>query len=165
VSRINSGEIELALEDIDITDVVRDVVSSMERELTAAQSELHVRVEERVIGRWDRLRLEQIITNLVSNAIRYGLGNPIEISVEGRGSSAILSVRDRGLGIPREEQEIIFQRLERGASVRQTGGFGIGLWVVRKLCAALGGNVEVVSTPGEGSTFTVTLPRDHRRST
>jgi signal transduction histidine kinase len=136
----------------------------MERETAASQSLLTVHARERVMGRWDRLRLEQICSNLLSNAVRYGLGNPIDITVTTQGATAVLEIRDRGLGIPADELEIIFERFERGSRSRQTGGFGVGLWVVKKLCRALGGDVEVQSKPGQGSTFTITLPRDERRT-
>jgi signal transduction histidine kinase len=162
VSRINSGRIDLQYEEIDFVEVVHGVVADMERETAASQSSLTVHAPERVIGRWDRLRLEQICSNLLSNAVRYGLGNPIDIDVTTHGETAVLAVRDRGLGIPEDELEIIFERFERGTRSRQCGGFGVGLWVVKKLCRALGGNVEVQSKPGQGSTFTVTLPRDGR---
>lgn len=79
-----------------------------------------------------------------------------------QGSTAVLEIRDRGLGIPEDELEIIFERFERGTRSRQTGGFGVGLWVVKKLCRALGGDVQVQSKPDQGSTFTITLPREER---
>jgi signal transduction histidine kinase len=162
VSRINSGRIDLQFEEVDLVEVVHGVAADMEREIAASQSPLTVHAAERVIGRWDRLRLEQICSNLLSNAVRYGLGNPIDIAVTTQGSTAVLEIRDRGLGIPKDELDIIFERFERGTRSRQSGGFGVGLWVVKKLCRALGGNIEVQSKPDQGSTFTVTLPRDER---
>ena len=164
VSSINSGRIALQFEQVDLVEVVRGVAADMERETAASQSLLTVHARERVMGRWDRLRLEQICSNLLSNAVRYGLGNPIDITVTTQGATAVLEIRDRGLGIPADELEIIFERFERGSRSRQTGGFGVGLWVVKKLCRALGGDVEVQSKPGQGSTFTITLPRDERRT-
>jgi circadian clock protein KaiC len=145
ISRISSGRIDLHLEEIDLVEVVKSIAADMEREIAASQSALTVRGDEKVIGRWDRLRLEQIFSNLLSNAFRYGLGNPIDVCVTTRGPAAVLEVRDRGLGIADEELEIIFERFERGSGVRNNGGFGVGLWVVKRLCRALGGSVEVQS--------------------
>lgn len=164
VSRINSGRIDLNYEEIDLADVVRSTAADMEREVAASQSTLTIHADGPVVGWWDRLRIEQIVSNLLSNAVRYGLGNPIDIWVTDRGSTASLEVRDQGLGIAEQEQAVIFERFERGAGARTSGGFGVGLWVVKRLCAALGGSVEVQSRLGQGSTFTVTLPRDARES-
>jgi signal transduction histidine kinase len=164
VSRINSGRIDLNYEEIDLADIVRSTAADMEREVAASQSTLTVHADSPVVGWWDRLRLEQIVSNLLSNAVRYGLGNPIDIWVTDRGSTASLEVRDQGLGIAEQEQVVIFERFERGAGARTSGGFGVGLWVVKRLCAALGGSVEVQSRLEQGSTFTVTLPRDARES-
>jgi signal transduction histidine kinase len=150
VSRINTGHVELKLEDVDLVDVIRSVASDMERERFASQSDLLLHAHGPVIGRWDRLRLEQIFANLLSNAIVVGTED----------TRAILKVRDQGIGIPADEQERIFYRLERGASGRTTGGFGIGLWVVKRLATALGGDVSVESKVGEGATFTVEVPTD-----
>jgi signal transduction histidine kinase len=164
ISRISSGRIDLHFEEVDLVDVVQSTAADMEREIAASQSKLTVHADERVVGRWDRLRLEQIFSNLLSNAVRYGLGNPIDVRVSAQGSTAVLEVRDQGLGIAQEEIDLIFERFERGAgaAARKTGGFGVGLWVVKRLCTALGGSVEVQSEPGHGSAFTVVLPREER---
>jgi signal transduction histidine kinase len=109
-------------------------------------------------GSWDRVRLEQICRNLLSNAVRFGAGRPIEVTVAGDADFVTLEVCDHGVGIPADQQARIFDRFERGAASR-SGGFGVGLWVVRNICLAMGGTVSVVSEPGEGACFTVMLPR------
>jgi signal transduction histidine kinase len=164
VTRLNTGKVELRLEDVDLVDVIRGVAMDMDRERFASQSDIFLHAHDPVVGRWDRLRLEQICANLLSNAIRYGLGKPIDIFVEARDDMATLRIRDRGVGIPEDEQERIFYRLERGSSGRSTGGFGIGLWVVKRLSTALGGDVSVESKVGQGATFTVELPRNLGRA-
>jgi signal transduction histidine kinase len=111
------------------------------------------------VGRWDSLRLEQVVTNLLTNALKYGAGRPIEVTVEGDDTHARLSVRDQGIGIAEEDAGRIFERFERAVSVQHYGGFGIGLWIVREIIQALGGTIEVRSTVGQGATFTVILPR------
>ena len=105
------------------------------------------------------MRLEQIFTNLLSNAIRYGANRPIEVRLGGDVQQIELSVRDHGIGIPEAEHERIFQRFERAGKTRSSGGFGIGLWTVRQSCLAMGGQVTVQSSPGVGSEFIVMLPR------
>jgi signal transduction histidine kinase len=108
------------------------------------------------------MRVEQVVTNLLSNAIKYGAGRPIEIRVDGDENTARLTVRDRGIGIPPDHQARIFERFERAVSTSDYGGFGLGLWIVRQIVEAHGGQIHVTSTPGQGSAFTVELPR--RRS-
>jgi signal transduction histidine kinase len=113
-------------------------------------------------GSWDVLRIEQICRNLVSNAIRFGAGRPIDVAVGADPECATLEVRDHGVGIAPTLHTRIFERFERGAEQR-SGGFGIGLWVVKSVCVAMGGTVAVESDLGEGACFTVRLPRRHER--
>jgi signal transduction histidine kinase len=167
VSRLSSGRIDLEIEAVDLAEVVREVVGSFEAELAVARCDARVTTPSTVIGRWDRLRLDQICRNLVSNAIRFGAGHPIQVTVEADDTDATLTVQDYGVGIPPDKQRVIFERFERGPDTRRSGGFGIGLWVVRNVCAAMGGSVSLESSVGGGSTFAVSLPRrpdrDQRR--
>ena len=163
VSRLSSGRIDLEFETVDLVEVVRDVVGSFEAELAVARCEPRVTTPAAVTGWWDRLRLDQICRNLVSNAIRFGAGHPIHVAVEADDTDATLIVRDYGVGIPAHKQDVIFDRFERGPENSRSGGFGIGLWVVRNVCAALGGSVSVKSAVGVGSTFAVSLPRRPER--
>jgi signal transduction histidine kinase len=116
-----------------------------------------VRGVHRLQGRWDRDRLDQVITNLISNAIKYGAGKPVWISLEA-GSTARIRVHDDGIGIAAADQQRIFERFERPAASANLGGVGLGLWIARELVLAHGGSISVESTPGHGSTFTVDLP-------
>jgi PAS domain S-box-containing protein len=167
VSRLSSGRIDLEFEPVDLSEVVRDVAGSFEAELAVARCELRVTTPGPIVGWWDRLRVDQICRNLLSNAIRFGAGRPIHVTVEADDADATLIVRDYGVGIPAHKQDVIFERFERGPENSRSGGFGIGLWVVRNLCAAMGGSVSVKSAVGFGSTFAVSLPRrparDQRR--
>jgi signal transduction histidine kinase len=115
------------------------------------------------VGEWDRVRLEQVVTNLLSNAAKYGSSRPVEVTVSGDGTTAVLSIRDHGIGIPPEHQSRIFERFERAVSDRHYGGLGLGLWIVRQIVEALGGSIRVESETGEGSTFTVLLPKAARK--
>jgi signal transduction histidine kinase len=164
VSRMSAGQLDLELEQVDLVEVVREVSANFERELSAARSELRLDLPARLVGKWDRMRVEQIFTNLLSNAIRYGASKPIEVRVGGDLEQIELSVKDDGVGIPEEHQHRIFERFERAGKTRSSGGFGIGLWTVRQSCLALGGHVSVKSRPGEGSEFTVVLPRATERA-
>lgn len=158
VSRLSTGRIDLQLESVNLAAVVREVIGTLEAELAVARCELTFSQRGDTTGTWDRLRLEQICRNLLSNAIRFGAGRPIEVVVAGTDDIATLAVCDQGVGIAPDQQAKIFERFERGA-LQRSGGFGIGLWLVRNICVAMGGTVSVVSEPGDGACFTVTLPR------
>jgi PAS domain S-box-containing protein len=158
VARIRGGKLDLALEPVDLAQVARDVVARLREDLARAQSEAVVRAEAPVMGHWDRLRLEQVMTNLLTNAMKYGKGKPIEIVVERADATARLSVRDNGIGIAPEDRQRIFEAFERAASPRAYGGLGLGLYIVRQIVRAHGGSIEVESRPGEGATFKVALP-------
>jgi signal transduction histidine kinase len=161
VSRITAGRLTLELEDVDLVPLVREVLARHETSATRVGSTLHFEdVDARLTGRWDRLRLEQVVTNLVDNAVKYGSGRPIHVRVEPNGSGAKLTVRDEGIGIAPEYLPRIFGRFERAVSERHYGGLGLGLYITRTLVEALGGMVRVESEHGRGSTFTVELPVD-----
>ncbi len=149
----------LRLDDVDLDDLARDEVARARALLARAGSEAAVRAGGPVVGRWDRERLRQAMRHLISNAAKYGSGRPVEVRVEGTETLARVSVQDHGIGIEPDRQERIFERFERGVSLDHYGGFGLGLWVVRRAAAAMGGTVSVESRPGEGSVFTLELPR------
>jgi signal transduction histidine kinase len=162
ISRLNSGTIDLVLERVDVSELVREVAGGFERELSASRSELTLAVEPGLSGMFDRLRVEQIVSNLLSNAIRYGNSEPIELRLRqltgsDGGTCVELAVIDQGIGIPESEQERIFERFQRGPSGNRAG-FGVGLWIVRELSEAMGGGVRVHSRPGAGASFLVLLP-------
>jgi signal transduction histidine kinase len=138
--------------------VVRTVVRRLKDPLQCSGSALSLDLEEDVVGHWDRAWLERVMTELLTNAITYGAGRPIELRVFTDGEQARLVVRDHGIGIAPEAQSRVFQCFERAVSLRHFGGLGLGLYLVRRAVDALGGVVECVSTPGQGSTFTVSLP-------
>jgi signal transduction histidine kinase len=163
ISRITGRGLELELEPVELSAVVRDVVARHDVELERARCEIRLDLEPSPSGTWDRMRVEQIVSNLLSNAIKYGAGQPIEIRVDGDEKAARLTVRDRGIGIPPENQARVFQRFERAVSKSNYGGFGLGLWIVRQIVDAHGGEIHVTSTPGQGSSFTVELPRAPQR--
>jgi PAS domain S-box-containing protein len=164
VSRLSTGRIDLQIDSMNLADVVREVSDGFDAELAVARCTLRLSIRDVATGSWDRLRVEQIVRNLLSNAIRFGAGRPIEVLVESDADFARVAVRDHGIGIAPEQQAKIFERFERGGEQR-SGGFGIGLWIVRTLCAAMGGTVTVESTLGDGACFTAMLPRRPARQT
>ncbi|KYF58706.1 hypothetical protein BE08_46050 [Sorangium cellulosum] len=161
VSRIQAGRLELQLSEVDLCAVVRDAAAQLADQLALAGVELVVRAEAPVVGRWDGDRLEQVVTNLLTNAVKFGGGKPIEVAIASDGRVARLSVTDRGIGIARETQAQLFERFSRGVSARNYGGLGIGLYIARTFVVAHGGRLYVESKPGEGATFTVELPLSH----
>lgn len=162
VSRLRVGRLEIDREDVDLAALTRDVVDRHAADISRARCAVAVHAPEPVVGRWDRPRLDQIITNLVSNAIKYGQGGLVEISVRREGVEGRLSVRDHGIGIDAGEQARIFERFERAVSSRNYGGLGLGLWIVRQLVEAHGGRISVESRQGEGALFAVELPLAER---
>jgi PAS domain S-box-containing protein len=159
VTRISSGQLRLEPAPADLALVVREVAASFKDELAGSGSTLALEVPGPVAGLWDRARMEQVVTNLLSNAIRYGKGKPIAIALVGEGGKARLEVRDKGIGIAPADQEVIFERFRRAVPAGQYGGLGLGLYIVREIVRAAGGTVRVESAPGAGATFVVDLPR------
>ncbi|MFP2904038.1 ATP-binding protein [Pyxidicoccus sp. 3LFB2] len=159
VSRISTGQLRFSLEELDLSQLASEVMEHFQVEAARAQCELVLRTSGPVTGRYDRLRLEQVLANLLSNAIKYASGRPVTVGVEGTGDVARLTVQDQGIGIPEKDVSRIFGRFERAVSPRNYGGLGLGLYITRQIVEAHGGAIDVKSRPGEGSTFTVTLPR------
>ncbi|WNG34669.1 transporter substrate-binding domain-containing protein [Archangium violaceum] len=164
VSHLGAGRFELTCEEVDLCQVVQEVVEDSREQLSRSGSQLELRVECPALGWWDRLRLEQVVSNLLGNAIKFGQGKPLEVRVEpGPDDKVRLVVRDQGIGFPREATARIFEKFERAVSERHYGGLGLGLFIARQIVEAHGGSIFVESAPGEGSTFTVVLPRGRGR--
>lgn len=158
VSRINAGHKQLHIEEVDFAAIVRQVAASYEAEAAYTGAELRLHLPDRLIGRWDGLAVEQIVGNLVSNAIKYGADAPVDVTLARDGADARLTVRDHGPGIPAEDRERIFGRFEQVVGSHMRAGFGVGLWLVRSLLEAHGGGIAVESPPDGGAVFTARLP-------
>ena len=158
VSRLATGRFELHPQSFELTEAVRDVIERLREAATQAGCELSLKPNGELPGTWDRLRIEQVLTNLLSNAIRYAAGTPIEVSLSKDGDTAVLEVGDRGPGIAEEALSRIFDRFERAAEMRHYGGLGLGLYVVREIVKAHHGMVTVHNRQGGGACFTVRLP-------
>jgi signal transduction histidine kinase len=159
MSRLTAGRLELNFDQVDLAALGREVAQRFAPDAAAASCAMKVSLPEPLVGLWDEARLDQIVTNLIANAVKYGAGGGIEI--EGRGTLDVvqLIVRDHGIGISAEDQQRIFRRFERASGQRQHPGLGLGLWITSELCKALGGKISVTSAVGAGAAFTVTLPR------
>ncbi len=158
-TRIAEGRVHLALEKIDLAALAREVAERTAGLAARTGSHLSVRADAPVWGCWDRLRLEQILTNLLSNATKFGAGKPIELAVDVTGDEqARVVVTDQGIGIAPARLPHIFERFEQAVEERHYGGLGLGLYIVRSFVQLLGGTVDAVSAPGAGATFTVLLP-------
>lgn len=158
VSRISTGRFSLHLERFDLADAIGEVAQSFEEQAAQARSVLSVQTEPGLVGSWDRLRIEQVMTNLLSNALKYAAGSPIYVHAErGKGEAAV-EVLDRGPGIASEQLPHVFERFERAASKRHYGGLGLGLYLARQIVEAHGGSIAAKNDPDGGARFTVRLP-------
>jgi signal transduction histidine kinase len=158
VTSMRAGRLSLAPQRMNLLDAVRETVENLSDSVTRSGSQVTLQGDPNVFGHWDPTRIDQVISNLLVNAFKYGRGKPIEVRVAAEDGKASLSVQDRGLGIHAADQERIFGRFERAVSTRNYGGFGLGLWIVQEIAKAHGGTVHVQSIPSQGATFTVELP-------
>ena len=159
VGRMNATRQPPHTEEVDLAALVREIIESYRAEAAFNRSTLHVHLPATLLGHWERLSMEQIVSNLISNAIKFGAGHPIDVTLQSEAQSVRLLVQDRGIGIADADQERIFgrfQRLAQGAS--HPAGAGVGLWLVRGLVEAHGGNITVRSAAGQGALFEVVLP-------
>lgn len=158
LGRIRAGQLHFTFEEVDLNEVIQDATTRLSSEMTRSGSPLSISTEGRTVGQWDRSRLNQVVTNLLTNAIKFGLGKPIEIRLKRHDETVTLSVTDHGIGIPEDKQQQVFLPFERAVSARYYGGLGLGLHIVRTIVTGFGGEVSLESAPGKGTTVTVTLP-------
>lgn len=158
LSRTNAGSRRLEWTEVDLSALLREIVGEQQMVAAHAGSPIASDIQDAVVGTWDRLALEQVAENLISNAVKYGAGKPIVVALTADGGVARLVVRDQGIGTAAEDQGRIFGRFERAVTRRAHGGFGVGLWLVNQLVSAMGGTVAIASREGKGSTFSVALP-------
>lgn len=165
VSRKENDGFEVSWEEVDLREVVDETVADYERAIAASGSEVTVEGPSVIVGRWDWIRVEQVVANLLSNAIKYGQGNSICVELEADEDSATLRVSDRGRGIAPRDRKRIFERyvrIDHNRVDKVPESYGLGLWIVKRIVDALGGKIRVESTVDEGTTFEVVLPRHPR---
>ncbi|MCE9672859.1 PAS domain-containing protein [Myxococcus stipitatus] len=158
VTQLTGAPLPLELGDVDLSEVVREVVRQFRTPAAQVDSELIVQAPGPVVGRWDRRRLEQVVRGLVSNAIKYGPGEPVLLRVERHSGVGRLTVRDRGIGIASQDLSRIFEKFGRAVSSRNYGGLGLGLFISRRIVEAHQGTIRAESRRGHGASFIVELP-------
>ncbi len=159
ISRISTGKLAMNPERVDLSTLAGEVVERYRHEFKQAGAKIDLVSDGAgAVGNWDRLRIEQVISNLLVNALRYGRGKPVRVVVGSDGGAAILKVQDQGIGIAAEDHERIFSRFERAVPASEGSGLGLGLYIVRQILENHGGSIWVDSAPGKGATFTVRLP-------
>ena len=158
VSRMRSGKLSIRPAQVELMNLLERVVSDLSLQAATTGSSLALRPHDGVTGCWDEFRVEQVIVNLLTNALRYGCGQPVEVSVERTGDMVRIDVRDQGKGIAPSDLERIFEPYERGARNGEPKGLGLGLYISRQLAISHGGELRVTSKPGEGSVFSLILP-------
>jgi PAS domain S-box-containing protein len=160
VAYVSSGRMAMVTEQLDIAQVVLDTTASMAPDCERAGCALDVAVSGKVSGTWDRAGMEQVLRNLLANAVKFGARRPIEVRLEATAEICRISVRDHGIGVSHEDQARIFNRFERAVSPRNYGGLGLGLYISAQILRAHGGSLRVESELGQGACFIVELPRN-----
>jgi signal transduction histidine kinase len=159
VSRIRTGKLSIRPSCFDLSTLVRDLLHNFSSQIEAAETSVTLDAEQPVIGNWDEFRIEQVISNLLTNALRYGAKSPISVKVYSEGGQALVDVQDQGIGIGEENQKRIFQQFERVSARHAVAGLGLGLFISEQIVAAHGGTITVQSRIGEGALFRVCLPQ------
>ncbi|ROL96986.1 hybrid sensor histidine kinase/response regulator [Pseudomonas protegens] len=158
ISRIRTGKLSIRPSRFDLAQLVRGLVENFAPQVEAAQSSLSLEAEQPLQGHWDEFRIEQVISNLLTNALRYGAKSSIQVRVYAQDGEARVEVRDHGIGISEENQKRIFQQFERVSASHVAAGLGLGLFISEQIVTAHGGTISVESRIGEGALFRVSLP-------
>ncbi|MBN3862454.1 hybrid sensor histidine kinase/response regulator [Pseudomonas frederiksbergensis] len=158
VSRIRTGKLSIRSSRFDLVQLVQSLLQNFAPQVEAAESSVTLAADRPVVGDWDEFRIEQVISNLLTNALRYGGKSPIDVRVYNHGGQARVEVQDRGIGISEENQQRIFQQFERVSAKAVVAGLGLGLFISQQIVAAHGGSITVESRIGEGALFRVCLP-------
>lgn len=159
VSLITTGRLKLELEKGDLSSIVREVVKRLPATLDVEDGhKINLEAKKPIVGMWDSIRIEQVVINLVSNAVKYGKGKPVDVKVQQAGQAAKITVKDSGIGIPKKFHNKIFERFERGTAGNSFQGLGVGLYISSQIVSAHGGKIKLDSKENRGSTFTIELP-------
>ncbi|MDI2590082.1 hybrid sensor histidine kinase/response regulator [Pseudomonas sp. N3-W] len=158
VSRIRTGKLSIRPNRFDLVKLVDNLLQNFAPQVAAAESSVTFTADAPVEGNWDEFRIEQVISNLLTNALRYGGKSPIDVRVYSQDGQARVEVQDRGIGISEENQKRIFQQFERVSAKTVVAGLGLGLFISEQIVAAHGGSIAVESKINEGALFRVCLP-------
>jgi signal transduction histidine kinase len=165
ITRIVNGKLSLKCEHMELGLLVKEVLEGFSTQFQAADCPVDMKIENRVAGSWDRYRIEQVVANIFSNAIKYGPGKSVQVTVRSRDGKAQLLVKDQGTGVASENQERIFQRFERAVSSSGgISGLGLGLFITRQILELHNGTIRIESALGTGSTFIIELPAQAERA-
>ncbi|MBA3592186.1 MAG: hybrid sensor histidine kinase/response regulator [Polaromonas sp.] len=160
VTRLRNNRLSIRPSDVNLPVLLERVVGNLANQAASAGCAITLHATQPVIGFWDEFRIEQVLINLLTNALRYGKGQPVDVRMTPLPDGVRIDVRDGGCGISVADQKRIFGQFERATSREgdHTGGLGLGLYITRQLVHAHGGSIEVASQPDHGSVFTVLLP-------
>ena len=158
VSRIRTGKLSIRPNSFDLVQLVSNLLQNFAAQIEAAETTVTFEADVPVKGCWDEFRIEQVISNLLTNALRYGGRSPIQVRVYRQGNEARVEVQDHGIGISAENQKRIFQQFERVSAKTVVAGLGLGLFISEQIVAAHGGSIVVESQINEGALFRVCLP-------
>jgi signal transduction histidine kinase len=160
VSRARTGKLAIVPAPFDLVASAQVVVEAIQEQARSSGVQVTLAAPPALPLLGDEFRIEQVITNLLTNALRYGQGKPVAVTVGEREDvrEAFVSVRDQGMGIAPADQERIFEQFERTDGAAQVAGLGLGLYIARQIAQAHQGRLEVRSAPGEGSEFVLSLP-------
>lgn len=157
ISRIQHGKLSIRPQRTDLGQLARDVVADFDSHYRDVP--LTVQAPEGIVGDWDDSRIGQVLVNLLSNALRYGEGKPVQVAVSRTADGmGLLAVTDQGPGIAAADQQRIFEQFERLDTALGSPGMGLGLFISRYFVQAHGGSLTVQSAPGAGACFEVRLP-------
>lgn len=160
ISVVSSGRLKIEKENMDFIELVKNVLNKYNSQLTTTKVNLKFNSNglKAIYGIWDKVRLEQVISNLVSNAIKYGRGNSVTLNLYKNNNEVIFEVKDKGIGVSKDQQKYLFEKFSRAVSDREYKGLGVGLYISKQIVEAHGGSIDVKSQKNKGSTFRVALP-------
>jgi signal transduction histidine kinase len=158
ISRINAGKLALEKAQVDLSALVNDVLDRFEPQLVSVGSQIVRRLGAGVVGNWDAYRLEQVLTNLITNALKYAPGKPVTVTTRRHDARAVIAVADEGSGVAPEDRKRIFQQFERATSASEVSGLGLGLYISKQIVEAHRGRIHVEANQAGGAEFVVELP-------
>lgn len=158
VTKIENGKLTIRPDFCDFGMLVAQVIEAFQAEFESKKIQCDYEQGEKLIGFWDKYRIEQVVVNLITNAIKYGNGKPVLLRSFNQNEKAVLIVKDHGIGVSAKDKERIFQRFERAVSGGNISGLGLGLFISRQIVEMHGGILKMESELGHGSTFILELP-------